>query len=287
MNTPAPKYIVEVSPEERAAGQLSQPNAAQAYSSMNMQGFAILRGCFAPDHVTEMHNEYLAQYGAKSLAEMEALANTPSPVAEVGKGRFEIVMKLVGAFDTRAYANDLLLKFLTPLIGTDMRLSGVSAVASYPGAVQQRMHRDAGHLFPEYHVGPNVPTYAVNVSVPLIDVDAAIGPTGIWPGTHRMPDGKLPPENMLLTVPFLKGDAILIDYRTLHAGLPNASQTLRPILYMVYARSWFFDEGNHPQRSPLDMPLETFQALPEKIKPLLMRAYSNVMRAQAITRGQS
>lgn len=282
MNAPAPKYIVDVTPEERAAGQLGEANARLAYSSMNLQGFVILRGCFAADHVAEMHREYLAQYGHHDLAAMEDLSRRPSPVIEVGKGRFEIVMKLVGAFDMRAYANDLLLRFLIPLIGRDMRLSGVSAVASYPGAVQQRMHRDAGHLFPDYHVGPNLPTYAVNVSVPLIDVDATIGPTGIWPASHRLTDDKLPGEDKLLTVPFLKGDAILIDYRTLHAGLPNMSQTVRPILYMVYARNWFFDDGNHPQRSPLDMPLETFKALPENLKPLLMRAYSQVVRAQAL-----
>lgn len=286
MNSAAPKYIVEVSPQERAGGQLTPANAAQAYSSMNLLGFAILRGCFAPDHVAEMHREYLAQYGHQDVAGMAELSRKPSPVVEVGKGRFEIVMKLVGAFDMRAYANDLLLRFLIPLIGQDMRLSGVSAVASYPGSDRQRMHRDAGHLFPDYQVGPNLPTYAVNVSVPLIDVDASIGPTGVWPASHRMPDSKLPGDDKLLTVPFLKGDAILIDYRTLHAGLPNLSQIVRPILYMVYARNWFFDDGNHPQRSPLDMPLETFQALPENIKPLLIRAYSQVMRAKAINRAQ-
>lgn len=287
MNAPAPKYIVEVSPEERVVGQLTAANAKLAYSSMNLQGFVILRGCFSPAHVADMYAEYQAQYGACDVAAMDALSEKPSPVIRVGTGRFEIVMKLTGAFDTRAYANDLLLRFLIPLVGRDMRLSGVSAVASYPGADQQRTHRDAGHLFPDYHVGPTLPTYAVNVSVPLIDVDATIGPTGVWPGSHRMTDDKpLPGNDTLLTVPFLKGDAILIDYRTLHAGLPNTSQTVRPILYMVYARNWFFDDANHPQRSPLDMSLETFRALPENLKPLLMRAYSNILRAKAFNRTQ-
>ena len=280
------KYIVEVTAEERAAGQLAQDSAKRAYSAMNTLGFVILRGCFAPDLVTEMHAEYLAQYGHLDVAGMEELSRNPSPVIEVGKGRFEIVMKLVGAFDMRAYANGLLLRFLIPLMGQDLRLSGVSAVAAYPGADRQRMHRDAAQLFPDYQVGPNLPTYAVNVSVPLIDVDAAIGPTGIWPASHRLNDDKLPPEQDLLTVPFLKGDAILIDYRTLHAGLPNRSQTVRPILYMVYARNWFFDDGNHPQRSPLNMPLETFRALPDTLKPLLMRAYSQIVRAKELNATQ-
>ena len=280
-------YIVNVSPEERASGQWHQPTAAAAYSALNMLGFVILRGVFATATIDEMYAEYQAQYGAYDVDAMQALAHRLSPVVEVGKSRFEIVMKLVGAFDTRAFANPLLLRFLIPLMGTGMRLSGVSAVAAYPGAERQRMHRDANQLFADYEVGPHLPTYAINVSVPLIDVDAAIGPTGIWPGTHRMNDDKKPPEDKILTVPFLRGDAILIDYRTLHAGLPNTSDVIRPILYMVYARQWFFDDVNHPQRSPLDMPLEAFMALPDDMKPLLMRAYSQVMRAKMLTGQQS
>lgn len=277
-------YVVNVSPEERAIGQLSQPTAAQAYSAMNRLGFVVLRGAFSVAAVGDMHREYQAQYGAYDLAGMQELAGRPSPVLEVGKARFEIVMKLEGAFDTRAFANPLLLRFLMPLMGTSMRLSSVSAVTAYPGADQQRMHRDTGQLFPDYGVGPNLPTYAINVAVPLIDVDAAVGPTGIWPGTHRMNDDKRPPAESILTVPFLRGDAVLIDYRTLHSGLPNTSNTVRPILYLVYARQWFFDDANHAQRSPLDMSMEAFQALPDDMKPLLMRAYSQLIRAKALNR---
>lgn len=231
-----------------------------------------------------MCGEYQAQYGQYDLAGMKAVAGKPGPVLEVGKGRFEIVMRLTGAFDTRAFANPLLLRFLIPLMGQAMRLSGVSTVTSYPGADMQRMHRDSGQLFPEYSVGPNLPTYAINVTVPLIDVDATTGPTGVWPGTHRLTDDKLPTLDSIHTIPFQCGDAVLIDYRTLHAGLLNASQTVRPILYMVYARSWFFDDLNHPQRSPLDIPMENFLALSDDIRPLLMRAYSQLMRAKMLNR---
>ena len=278
------KYIVPVSEEERAIGQLSKASSDAAYSAMNTQGFVILRGAFATSTIHEMYGEYQAQYGAFDLPGMQALANKPGPVLEVGKGRFEIVMRLTGAFDMRAYANPLLLRFLIPLMGQAMRLSGVSTVTSYPGSDMQRMHRDSGQLFPEYSVGPMLPTYAINVTVPLIDVDATIGPTGVWPGTHRMTDDKRPPAETIHVIPFQRGDAILIDYRTLHAGMANTSQTVRPILYMVYARQWFFDDVNHPQRSPLDMPLENFLALPEDIRPLLMRAYSQIMRAKMLNR---
>ncbi len=280
-------YIVPVSEEERTIGQLSKASAKAAHSALNMQGFVILRGAFATSTIDEMYAEYQAQYGAYDLAGMQALANTQSPVLEVGKGRFEIVMRLTGAFDMRAYANPLLLRFLIPLMGQAMRLSSVTAVTSYPGAEMQRMHRDSAQLFPEYNVGPMLPTYAINMTVPLVDVDATLGPTGVWPATHRFTDDKQPPMEDIQVIPFQRGDAILIDYRTLHAGLANTSPMVRPILYMVYARQWFFDEVNHPQRVPLDMPLENFLALPDDIRPLLMRAYSQIMRAKMLNRRQA
>ena len=74
---------------------------------------------------------------------------------------------------------------LNPLLGDDMLLSGLTMVVSQPGAAQQHIHRDYRHLFAEPDVGPGLPVYAVNVGVPLVDVDIQTGPTGIWLGSHR------------------------------------------------------------------------------------------------------
>jgi hypothetical protein len=49
---------------------------------------------------------------------------------------------------------------------------------------------------------------------------------------------------------------MLVDYRTMQAGLANMSERVRPILYLAYERPWFFDFGNHIRRIPLDLPLE-------------------------------
>jgi uncharacterized protein YecA (UPF0149 family) len=55
---------------------------------------------------------------------------------------------------------------------------------------------------------------------------------------------------------------------------------MRPIVYMVYARPWFFDQVNHIRRIPLDMPIEDYEALPQSVRPLLIRAYSYAVRAR-------
>ena len=80
------------------------------------------------------------------------------------------------------------------------------------------------------------------------------------------------------SVPFQRGDCVLVDYRTLHAGMPNNSSIVRPILYLVYMREWFFDDGNHRQRLPLDISLEAIQALPEDLRPLMLRAHQQAVR---------
>jgi len=54
-----------------------------------------------------------------------------------------------------------------------------------------------------------------------------------------------------------------MDYRTLHTGMPNRGTRIRPILYLVYTRTWFFDEVNHAGRAALDLPLEKFLWLPD------------------------
>jgi ectoine hydroxylase-related dioxygenase (phytanoyl-CoA dioxygenase family) len=179
---------------------------------------------------------------------------------------------MTGAFARReVFANGVLLNLLAPLLGGDMHLSNLTVVVAHPGATKQHAHSDHPELFSEPGICPILPVYAVNVAVPLIDVDIETGPTGVWLGSHRSaPEALIAPTACSL----LRGDAMLLDYRTLHAGLPNRSQRARPIVYMVYARRWFFDHGNHLRRIPLDMPLERYDELPASVRPLMARALS-------------
>ncbi|HWC63949.1 MAG TPA: phytanoyl-CoA dioxygenase family protein, partial [Rhizomicrobium sp.] len=184
------------------------------------------------------------------------------------------------------FGNPLLVNFLAPLLGNDlMRLGSVTAVASFPGAEMQHIHRDHQQLFHEFaQIGPALPLYAVNVSIPLIDIDAQTGPTAIWPGSHRWGEKQeASPHLGMASVPFKRGDAILIDYRTMHTGLPNNSQAVRPILYLVYTREWFFDDNNHRGRAPLDIPLEQLQLLPADLRLLMMRAFQQQVRARQLS----
>jgi hypothetical protein len=71
---------------------------------------------------------------------------------------------------------------------------------------------------------------------------------------------------------------MLLDYRTLHTGLPNHGARVRPILYMVYARGWFCDDATHFGVNSPDMPLEEYNGVPEAARTPLYRALSQAVR---------
>jgi hypothetical protein len=270
------EWIVAVSGRELANGELTPDNDGLARAAMQLHGCVLFRGAFASATVDAMYREYLAQFGTLDLAGMQNRAAKPAPTRfmEVGGSRYEVVLPMTGAFgEPQVFANALLIRFLAPLLGRDLHLNSFTAVISHPGAPQQRVHRDYPHLFFEPGVGPSLLAHAVNVVVPLIDVDMETGPTGVWLGSHRVQDLAVDPK-AITVCPLQRGDCIVLDYRTLHAGLPNRGSRARPIVYMVYARPWFFDHANHVNRRriPVDMPLERYDELPDSVRPIVARA---------------
>jgi hypothetical protein len=274
-------WVVTVSPNETASRELAPETEKAALTAFVKHGCVLLRGAFPLATIEAMHREYISQFDALDLAAMRAEAAKPPPnrFLWVGEARYDITVQMIHAFgEPDTFANGLLLKFLRPLLGDDMRLSNFTLVVAHPGAPQQHAHRDHGHLFFQPGVGPNLPVYAVNVAVPLIDVDIETGPTGVWLGSHRSEKDSTLMD--LAACAWQRGDCMLMDYRTRHAGLANLSGRARPIVYMVYACPWFFDDGNHINRISLDMPLEHYNELPESVRPLLLRAFSYATRAR-------
>lgn len=277
---------MEVPESERRSGRLSRETAEAGYRALLEQGCVLLRGVFDLATVDAMYGEYLEQYGKLDAAQMAARAAepAPNPVYEVGGARYEITPRMNGAFgDPKVFANPFLRAFLGPLLGDTMRLSGLTVVVSHPGSERQHTHRDHPLLFGDCEESCQLPPYAVNVSVPLLDVDLEMGPTAVWLGSHQRFGADNPSLDEMTVVPFKRGDCILIDYRTLHAGMPNESRVVRPITYLVYTKTWFFDEINHVKRSPLGMTLEQYQALPKELESLLLRGFMQHMRAQHVT----
>src|ERR1700722_6488421 len=184
-------WIVAPSADERARGQLLPDVQSAAHAAFHKHGCVVLRGVFPLPLIDAMHQEYVARYGHLDASGMreQSTRPPPNPIDPRGAARFEITVRMSGAFGRpEGFANPLLRSVLAPLLGGDMQLNSFSIVVSYPGAKMQEINPDHGLLSAsDSDVGPSLPVYAVNVAVPLVDVDLETGPTGVWPGSHRGP----------------------------------------------------------------------------------------------------
>ena len=157
-----------------------------------------------------------------------------------GKGRIDVKV------DRKKIDVDLISKALAPVLEAtfdgDYTVGPLGVVVSSPGSGIQRWHRDGDPLFP----GHQLPAHAVTAFVPLVSVDDDLGPTQFLVGSHLRGDVTEP-----ISPPFAGpstdvGDVLLFDYRVIHRGVPNVSDRDRPVLYVVFHRSWFSDVQNFP-----------------------------------------
>jgi Ser/Thr protein kinase RdoA (MazF antagonist) len=178
------------------------------------------------------------------------------------------------------YGNPLLLALMQGILGPDFVLGSFGAVIALPGAEAQHVHRDHPPLFET--VSAPSPSFAVTVVVPLIDLTAETGSTRIWKGSHQIPgDQKLALSESAVPYP-AAGGCYLMDYQLLHGGTPNVSNIVRPILYIIYYRSWFQEAVNYDQQARLTVTPEAYDAVPRSLKFLLVRQREALRANQAI-----
>ena len=182
-----------------------------------------------------------------------------------------------GRLDLRQYKMDELSKLpqdtwlpiVNTALGGDARLLCSGLVVTQPGTAEQAWHADGPPVPREEWQRHGVdcppppatlPAHALTVFVPLVDLTAENGPTAFLPGTHASVTSAALAEEAReagssagagahVRLEADAGSAILFDYRTFHAGGANRGDRPRPILYFVYARSWYRDVHNWPEES--------------------------------------
>ena len=159
-----------------------------------------------------------------------------------------------------------------PLLGSNDAGSGggaswrcdVSVVYSRPGAAHQDWHCDGRHLAgaarADFDGDGLAPPYALCVFCPLVDLNADVGFTQFWAGSHRGAEligfgGAA--EVLRGTVDGIvqAGGAVAYDYRTMHRGMANVSVgTTRPVLQFLYAESNYRETKNYGAESLFEPP---------------------------------
>ncbi|MEN9221501.1 MAG: phytanoyl-CoA dioxygenase family protein [Thermostichus sp. BF3_bins_97] len=258
------------SPEEQAAQTPQLTTVEQAFQMFVSEGYLLLQEVFAPEAIDTLHRSFLETYSryCASATHADALL--------VGNKRVMVTIRLEPPFnDPLFYAHPLLLPILKRILGPELILSGFGAVVSLPGSADQQVHRDLSHLFGDEMLDALIPCYALNLLIPLVDVNEENGMTRLWPGSHAVFDAhyaELAKQMPFVDPPLAKGSCLIFDYRLIHLGRANRSDAPRPLLHNTYSRACLRDPVNYNQQSPLVIPAAEWGRIPVEHQRLFLAA---------------
>ena len=151
------------------------------------------------------------------------------------------------------------------------KLNAQGAVVSHPGTLPQRWHVDSSPLFPAQPSDSSTellpytcdflpPCHFVTVFVPLYSATPDIGPTEFATGSHKCTsrlnslavEDQYPSDEVVSDIlsaegvdvvksDVAAGDITIMDGRTLHRGLSNRTDELRPLLYFSFCKNWYYE----------------------------------------------
>ncbi|TPW21757.1 MAG: hypothetical protein FD126_377 [Elusimicrobia bacterium] len=264
---------------KRGPASPSARTVRQVQAAMERDGTVAFEGLFPMPLLKSLRREVYRRHASGELRRRGL-------VRDIG-GRYAAVLPFAKPFlDPRFYANPRLHALLGGLLGADYCISSLETVISEPGAGRQHQHVD-GPLRFDRLVGARrqpyrgdlsgLPPYAVSLCVPLCDVDEVNGPTAIWLGSHKAALGPKPPGEAEvarryrlepMAGPF--GRAFLFDFRVFHGGMPNDSREPRPLLIMVFTRSWYRDPNQNEVFPSLVVSPRDLAKVLERHRPLFM-----------------
>lgn len=223
---------IEITAEERKTGQLAPDKLATAIQAMAEDGVVALRQAIEVACVDKL--------GARMLDDLARYAEL-----------YEVDNNFQGVrpppFHPFLFAdivfNEPAITVSRAIVGPGATLTSYGANTAFVGSQPQQVHADAVPPQP----GPVGPCTLLVVNVPLVDMTEENGATIYWPGTHhdvRLHSGNRFPTDAMIheweakrpaeRVVAQRGDLVLRDMRVWHGGMPNRTQTPRPMLALVH-----------------------------------------------------
>lgn len=256
---------IRPSRSEILACELDDATIDNAKKDFLEHGTLIIKDAISPKLVERCKTDFLQDY-KKYLS-----SNRQDDALRVGDKRFMITVKMAGNFaNPHLFAAPMVFPIIDEILGSDAILGSFTAVASLPGAADQRLHKDNPALFVE---NPDIqlPSFSIALIIPLISLTAETGTTRVVKGSHRVDSQKaksMPYQDPLVDV----GSCYLMDSRLSHQGLANKSGVARPILSIVFQRPWYRDNINYNQQKPLDIEKSTVDSLSKRHQEMLQWA---------------
>tara|TARA_B100000579_G_scaffold404836_1_gene389989 strand:+ start:2334 stop:3167 length:834 start_codon:yes stop_codon:yes gene_type:complete len=233
------------------------------------EGYSIIRNAYDTQFIQDLFTVYRNEHAEKLNPEPTEKTNL------VGHNRRAFSLDVKGTFnETKIYANQNVYPLIEDMLGEHLIIGSYGSVVSMPKSNNQHVHYDHPRLFLDSDLeslGGNLPPYAIHLFIPLVKVNENNGRTKIWPGSHHLPSSKkdlLIKEGESVESDLNIGDCLILDYRTLHAGIGNNSCQIRPLIYVIYQRAWFRDQVNYTHHESLLITEEELTKVPSQYQHL-------------------
>jgi len=231
---------VAVSSAERAAGRLTDAQAAHAVQSVAAQGYVVVED--AVDHTA------LDVLHEKMLADTRELVTTRDRGENISGWKHGHLQQKPPHHPPYVFrtivANPFATQITRGVLGDGLFNAFYSGNTNLPGSEEQPLHRDALPLWHDWDRAYPATTLVVNISP--IDTHPDKGSTEIWPGSHRVigeltaaliAERRATAPPVRITAP--KGSAVIRDIRLWHRGVPNRSDQVRHMIAMVHQIKWY------------------------------------------------
>jgi len=252
---------IRFTPEEYASESVNPDTLLIASELFRVNGFLLIENVFSPDFIKHLHASFVKRYRHYFYD-----ATFPDALS-LGDKRLQITVELEPPFNTPLlYANPFVFPIIKQILGLDCILGAFGAVVSLPDAAEQSPHKDHPRLF-NHAVDIHIPSFAINMMLPLVNLNDINGTTRVWRGSNIASDEAI--ENIDPEDPHVPiGSCYIMDYRLLHQGTANRSKEVRPILYNLYSYPWFRDSVNYKNQSKIQTSSEEYKKVSEAYRSL-------------------
>lgn len=244
-------------PTETSEGLLRPEKLTLAQSMFETYGVLQVENAFPVDLIQRLHDAFFERYTSYFRKE-----DHPDAL-RLGDQRYMLTVDMDEPFnDPALFASPLVLPIFQKLLGVDCVVGAFTSVISLPGSKNQSLHKDHPALYPSTRWHHRLPSFAIQLIVPLVPLDDMVGTTRVIKGSHTVPASSA--KKMEMQDPFVPlGSCLINDYRLSHHGLGNRSDKVRPILTIIYNRPWFRDYVNYSKQPPLRLGDQQYDRIPK------------------------
>ncbi len=236
---------LHLSRDERKHHSFDAKNLKLALQALREDGFVILHDVIAYKHIESLRERMLSD-----VADILALDDVPF---QFNDGHLQQDPPPFPPYLFRdVLVNDFVVQITRAALGEGVKNTMYSGNTCLPNETQRPLHVDHGQLWPGLKTA--TPAFSIVTNIPVVDMTPENGSTEIWPGTHldttRSHDDKnikIAPEDeerrraevepLQPNVP--AGGVIIRDMRLWHRGMPNHTDTPRPMIAMVHFVRWW------------------------------------------------